>query len=60
MDHKVRKESTEEAEKVGKLLTERGIEHKIVACEWPRGLPVSAPQVFPPLPFLPRKIREKE
>ena len=45
VDHKVRRESTLEAENVGKMLKDRGVDHRLVACEWPRGLPVSAPQV---------------
>jgi hypothetical protein len=53
VDHKVRRESTEEAENVGKLLKERGVDHRLVACEWPRGLPIAAPQV-------PKEGREKK
>ena len=46
VDHKVRKESTQEAQHVGNLLKERGIDHRIVTCEWPRGLPTAQPQVI--------------
>ncbi len=34
IDHKLRKESTKEAEQVGEWLDRRGIEHHVIDCDW--------------------------